>query len=298
MSMTVDSVRQRRLKHWTLDPKVTFLNHGSFGACPTVVREKQRRLQDQLEREPVAFFLEAYPELVAQTKLRLASFLGTSADGVALVRNTTEGVNAILSSIDWQPDDEILVSNHTYPACHKIAQYTAGRNGLRVRVFTVKPNWTVDQMLDEFRRQLNSKTRLALMDHVTSATGMVLPADGFVAACRDESVLSLIDGAHAPGMLDLNLGRLEPDFYVGNLHKWCCAPKGSAFVYAAPTFRSTLRPTNISHGFDDQQSDQEMAALFDWPGTFDPTAWLSVPTALDFVSNYILMELNHCVKKR
>ena len=97
-------------------------------------------------------------------------------------------------------------------------------------------------MLDEFRRQLNSKTRLALMDHVTSATGMVLPADGFVAACRDESVLSLIDGAHAPGMLDLNLGRLEPDFYVGNLHKWCCAPKGSAFVYAAPTFRSTLRP--------------------------------------------------------
>ncbi|MGB0646023.1 MAG: aminotransferase class V-fold PLP-dependent enzyme [Bradymonadia bacterium] len=283
--MTGDSGRQRRRKHWTLDPKVTFLNHGSFGACPTVVRDKQRQLQDALEREPVAFFLEAYPELLAQTKQHLASFLGTSVEGLALVRNTTEGVNAILSSIDWQPDDEILVTDHTYPACHKIALYMARRTGLRVRVFAIEPDWTTDEILDAFRRQLTSKTRLALMDHVTSATGMVLPADGFVAACRNARVLSLIDGAHAPGMLDLNLGRLEPDFYVGNLHKWCCAPKGSAFVYAASAFRPTLRPTSISHGFDEQQTNQDMAALFDWPGTFDPTAWLSVPTALDFVSN-------------
>lgn len=283
--MTGNSARQRRRKHWTLDPKVTFLNHGSFGACPTVVRDKQRQLQDALEREPVAFFLEAYPELLAQTKQHLASFLGTSVEGLALVRNTTEGVNAILASIDWQPDDEILVTDHTYPACHKIALYMARRTGLRVRVFAIEPDWTTDEILDAFRRQLTSKTRLALMDHVTSATGMVLPADGFIAACRNAKVLSLIDGAHAPGMLDVNLDRLEPDFYVGNLHKWCCAPKGSAFLYAAPEFRATLRPTNISHGFDDQQTNQDMAALFDWPGTFDPTAWLSVPTALDFISN-------------
>ena len=117
--MTVDSARHTRRMHWTLDPNVTFLNHGSFGACPKIVRDKQRDIQDQLEREPVAFFLEAYPQLLAQTKARVAQFLDAPSESIAMVRNTTEGVNAILSSIDWQPEDEILVTNHTYPACVK-----------------------------------------------------------------------------------------------------------------------------------------------------------------------------------
>jgi isopenicillin-N epimerase len=283
--MPVDPGRKERRSQWTLDPNVTFLNHGSFGACPTIVRDKQRAIQDQLEREPVAFFLEAYPQLLAQTKVSVAQFLDAPSEGIAMVRNTTEGVNAILSSIDWQPDDEILVTNHTYPACAKAAHYARAVHGVKVRTLIIDPEWTDDEVLTAFKAALSHRTRLALMDHITSATGLVLPAAGFVNACRHAGVLSLIDGAHAPGMLDLSMTQLQPDFYVGNLHKWCCAPKGSAFVYAAESKRTTLTPTSISHGYQVDKNEQDLAALFDWPGTFDPSAWLTVPTALEFITN-------------
>lgn len=283
--MTVDSARHTRRMHWTLDPNVTFLNHGSFGACPKIVRDKQRDIQDQLEREPVAFFLEAYPEFLAQTKRSVAQFLDAPSESIAMVRNTTEGVNAILSSIDWQPADEILVTNHTYPACVKAAYYASALHGVKVRTLSIDPEWAEDEILAAFKAALSNRTRLALMDHITSATGLVLPAAGFVNACRYAGVLSLIDGAHAPGMLELSMTQLQPDFYVGNLHKWCCAPKGAAFVYAAESKRTTLTPTSISHGYQVDKKEQDLAALFDWPGTFDPSAWLTVPTALDFITH-------------
>lgn len=283
--MPFDSSRSERRRHWTLDPGVTFLNHGSFGACPKVVIDTQRSFQDQLEREPVAFFLEAYPGLLHQTKLSLAQFLDAPLDSIAMLRNTTEGVNAILSSIDWRPDDEILVTNHTYPACVKAAQHKGTLHGIKVRVLSIDPNWAVDELLAAFKRHLSTRTRLALMDHVTSATGLVLPVEGIIQACRGAGVLSLIDGAHAPGMLELSMANLQPDFYVGNLHKWCCAPKGAAFVYVTDALRPHLKPTSISHGYQSDQIEQDLAALFDWPGTFDPSAWLTVPTALNFISS-------------
>ena len=269
--------------HWTLDPAVTFLNHGSFGACPRAVQATQQSFRDQMEREPVAFFLEAYPQALGAAKDRLGAFLGCSADTLVFIRNTTEGVNSILGSMPWAAGDEIVVTNLTYPACLKAVGAQSDRFELRIHVVDIDPDWEDDTIVAAMESALTSRTRLVLFDHITSATGLVLPAQRVVDLCKDRDVRCAIDGAHAPGMLPLEIEKMAPDFYVGNLHKWCCAPKGAAFLYAADSYRQCLRPTSISHGYDMSASVQDISALFDWPGTHDPSAWFSVPAALDFI---------------
>ena len=176
-----------------------------------------------MEKEPVAFS-RTYPELLAHTKSRLGQFLGCESQSLALIRNTTEGVNSILRSIDWAPQDEILVTNLTYPACLKAVASQSERFDVSTRVVALDPNWSDDEIVNAINTSLNRHTRLVLFDHVTSSTGLVLPVDRVIQLCRDRAVLCAIDGAHAPGMLPVNLSTLLPDFYVGNLHKWCQHP--------------------------------------------------------------------------
>jgi isopenicillin-N epimerase len=274
---------------WQLDPEVDFLNHGAFGACPRVVLAEQDTWRARLESEPVRFMLHELEPALDRAREAVAGFVGADPKHVVFITNTTVGVNTILASLAFRPGEEVLITDHGYNACNNAARYWAERLGARVTIANVRvpirePFEVVEAVLDA----VTERTRVAIIDHVTSPTGMVFPVAEIVKALRERNVLSLIDGAHAPGMLALDLGALDADYYVGNLHKWCCTPKGSAILVARPERQATLHPLVISHGFASTRTDRSKFWLeFDWVGTIDPTAVLAVPRALDFLAGLL-----------
>ncbi len=274
---------------WSLDPSVTFLNHGSFGAAPRAVLEAQGRLRARLEAEPVRFFVREYEALLDAARTRLAVFLGTRPEQLVFVANATNGVNTALASLDLEPDDELLVTDHEYPACRNAVEATAARTGARIVIARIPfPLANAAQAVDAILGAVSSRTRAALVDHVTSQTGLVLPASDIIAALRRRGVRVVIDGAHAPGMLELDLERIGADLYTGNLHKWVCAPKGSAFLFVREPDRTVVRPLVTSHGASAPSGRRSRYWLeHDWTGTFDPTAWLAVPAALDEIGGML-----------
>ena len=276
-------------RHWALDPTLDFLNHGSFGACPTVVLEEQSRLRAKLESQPVRFMARELEPALDAVRERVAAFVGARPEELAFVTNATEGVNAVLASLAFEPGDEVLITNHGYNACNNAALHWAERAGARRTVAELPlPLSGPEAAVDAVLAAVTPRTRIAVLDHVTSPTGIVLPVARLVAALRERGVLTLIDGAHAPGMLPLELSKLGADYYVGNLHKWCCTPKGTAILVVRPELQATLRPLVISHGARSARTDRPKLWLeFDWVGTIDPTGLLSVPVALDFLGGLL-----------
>jgi len=275
----------RRSKHasrWALDPEVTFLNHGSFGACPVAVLEEQSELRRQLEAQPVDFFVRRYYPALDAARHALAAFLDADAEGLAFVNNATTGVNAVLRSRRFNPGDELLVTDHAYGACRNALDFVAERSGAKVVVAKLPfPTTGDDEILETIMSLVTDATRLALIDHVTSATAIVLPIKSIVDALAARNVDTLIDGAHAPGMVPLDIGELGAAYYTGNCHKWICAPKGAAFLWARADLKDAVRPTVISHGANiPTDGRSRFRHEFDWVGTQDPSAWLSVPKAL------------------
>lgn len=271
-------------QHWTLDPKITFLNHGSFGACPRVVIEAQRTIQARLHEEPVTFFARDLPGLYQEVRARLAHFLGASPRDLAFVNNATTGVNTVLASFPFAPGDEILLTDHGYGACNNAAAFYAARAGAKVRVAQLPfPLEDPEQVTAAILAAVTPRTKLALIDHVTSPTALILPLATIVQALRERGVETLVDGAHGPGMLPIALDALGAAYYSGNCHKWLCAGKGAAFLHVRSDLRQRLRPLVISHGAGlPEDHPDRFFAEFDWPGTLDPSAILTVPTALDF----------------
>ena len=265
---------------WCLDPSVTYLNHGSFGACPSAVLNAQAALRLEMEREPVDFLVGSLPARLDSARTTLAAFLGAETADLVFVPNATAGVNAVLRSLSFGPEDELLLTNHTYAACRKTVDFVAQRTGVRLAVAKLPfPCRHEEEIVVSIMQCVSPRTRLALLDHVTSPTALVLPVARLVGELRNRGVDTLVDGAHAPGMVPLDLSSLGAAYYTGNAHKWLCAPKGAAFLHVRRDRQAQLHPNVISHGYT-----AGFHAEFDWTGTFDPTPWLCIPEALRFMA--------------
>ena len=287
---------------WALDPAVSYLNHGSFGACPVAVLEKQAALRTELEREPVDFLWRALPARLAAARVALGAFTGADPDDLALVPNATTGVNAVLRSLDLRSGDELLTTSHVYPACRKAMEFVASRAGARVVVAAVPfPVAGEDDVVAPVLDAVTPRTRLALLDHVTSPTALVFPVDRLVSGLRERGVETLVDGAHAPGMVPVELDHLGAAFYTGNAHKWLCAPKGAAFLHVRRDLQKAIHPTVISHGYSTDVGGASFRAEFDWTGTADPTPFLCLGDAIDYVGSLLpggwpeVMAVNHAL---
>jgi isopenicillin-N epimerase len=276
-------------KFWSLDPSVTFLNHGAFGAVPLPVLEKLPRWREQLERQPLRFFMREFEELLDTARSQLAVFVGADAAELVFVPNATTGVNSVLRSLTFNPGDELLTTNLEYNACRNALDFVASRTGAKVVVATVPfPLDSPNQVVEAIMAQVSPRTRLALLDHVTSQTGLIFPIQQLVSQLREQGVDTLVDGAHAPGMVPLNLHEIGATYYTGNCHKWLCAPKGSAFLYVQRDKQSIIHPLTISHGANSRRTDKSRFQLeFDWTGTSDPTAYLCVPEAIQFLGSLL-----------
>jgi isopenicillin-N epimerase len=263
---------------WTLDPDFLTVNHGSFGATPRVVLAVQDEWRRRMEAQPGRFMSTVLPDALRAAAERLARFIGAEGKDLAFVENATVGSNAVLRSRRLQPDDEVLVLMHGYGAVRNTVRYVTELAGARMTEVAVPfPNPDADGMIAALEAAITSRTRLAVLDHITSPSALVLPIDRMVAACHARGVPVLVDGAHGPGQVELNVPTIGADWYVGNCHKWLCAPKGSAFLWAAPHQQQGLHPVTISHGYENGFLEE-----FDWTGTRDFSAFLSVPAAIDF----------------
>jgi isopenicillin-N epimerase len=274
---------------WPLDPAVTFLNHGSYGACPAAVLRHQAALRAELEAEPVRFLGRELEQRLDVARRALAAFVRAAADDLAFVTNATGGVNAVLRSLAFSAGDELLTTDHAYAACKNTLDYVAVRAGAQVNVAVIPfPLTSPDEVVEAVLARVTPRTRLALLDHITSPTALVLPIARLVAALAERGIDVLVDGAHAPGMVPLDLEALGAAYYSGNCHKWLCTPKGSAFLWVRRDRQPAIHPLTISHGATGERPGRTRFRLeFDWTGTSDPTAWLTVPMAIEYMGSLL-----------
>jgi isopenicillin-N epimerase len=263
-----------------LDPEVVFLNHGAFGACPRPVFDEYQRLQRELEREPVQFLSRErrFPELIGTVRARIAAYVGAAASDVVLVQNATAAVNAVARSLDLQPGDEVVGTTHEYGGNDLLWHYVAERRGARYLEIDTSPAHAVDDLLGAITPQ----TRALFVSHVSSPTALRFPVEELCAGARAAGVLTIVDGAHAPGQIALDVVSVGADFYAGNCHKWLCAPKGAGFLYVRPEAQPLLEPRIVSW---DWPAD-EWTERHRWTGTHDPSPHLAVPAAIDFQADH------------
>ena len=269
-----------------LRPGMTFLNHGSFGACPRPVFNTYQNWQRKLEEQPVEFLGRRINELLADARAPLAAYLGTHADHLVYVPNATYGVNIVARSLELQPGDQVLATNHEYGAADRAWRFVCRQRGATyINQPIALPLENADSFVEQLWAGVTERTRAIFMSHITSPTALILPIEEICRRAREVGILTVIDGAHAPGQIDLALDALGADFYTGNCHKWMNAPKSAGFLYARPERQPLLQPLIVSWGWESETpGSSPFIDYFEWRGTHDPAAYLSVPAALDFMS--------------
>jgi len=276
---------------FVLDPEVVFLNHGSFGACPRPVFERYQAWQLRLERQPVAFLDpdRGYAAWMAETRAALSAEIGARADDIAGFTNATSALNAVARSLPLAAGDEILTTDHEYAALDKTWGFVAARTGARIVTARVPLPLTDPAAFTEaLMARVTDRTRVLFLSHITSPTALLFPIEGAVAQARARGIWTVIDGAHTPGHIPLDLDALGADFYAGNCHKWLLTPKGAGFLHVRPEQQALLDPLVISHGWQPDRSapgpfgGTAFVDAMEFQGTRDPSAWLSVPEALAF----------------
>lgn len=279
------------LDEWPLDPAITYLNHGTVGVTPLRVLRAQQRMRDEVERAPAQRLLRSQSGLVGErhraqtTEIRaaaavLAAFVGARAEDLVFIDNVTTGISAVLRSLTIAAGDEIVLTDHAYGAVTRAVHFLAGQGDAAVRtVHLPYPQFSRAATIEAIVSALSDRTRLVVLDHITAESALILPVAEVARVCRDRGIRVLVDGAHAPGVLPLDLPALGVDWYAANLHKWACAPRSCGFLWATPSAQADLHPPVISWGLD-----QGFAAEFDWVGTRDLSPWLAVPDALAYLT--------------
>ena len=261
---------------WSFDPAWVTVNGGSYGGCPASVRAAQARWRERFERQPTRLMHAEVPALLREAAGVIASFVGARAEDVVFVENATAGCNAVLRSFAFEPDDEIILFDQAYGAVRRTVEFVASGAGARVVTVPLPfPDAPGDEIVARLGAAITGRTRLAVLDHITSPGGLVLPLAGMVGVCHRAGVRVLVDGAHAPGQIPLALDAIGADWYAANLHKWLFAPVGTGVLHARSDRQDGLHPTSISHGFGGG-----FVAEFDWTGTRDFSSWLAAPDAI------------------
>ena len=288
-------------RHWLLAPGAVFLNHGSFGACPKPILALQTQLRQEMESAPVQFLWRHYEERLEPARAEVARFVGARPRDLVFVTNATTGVNAVARSLKLRRGDELLTTNHDYNACHNVLAETARQAGARLVTARIPfPLRGPGEIVDAVLQAVTPRTRLAMLDHVTSASALVFPVAQLVRELAARGVDTLVDGAHAPGMLPLRVAKLGAAYYTGNLHKWVCAPKGAAFLWVREDKQKELHPAVISHGHNTPRPGfSSFQDRFDWAGTADPTAWFCAAAAIHWLAGLypggwpVIRDANH-----
>ncbi|MEM5773606.1 MAG: aminotransferase class V-fold PLP-dependent enzyme [Anaerolineaceae bacterium] len=278
------------LSSFLLDPSVAFLNHGSFGACPAVVFDEYCAWQRRLENQPVLYLGREYPRLDRDARHALGRYLGVHGDDVVFVPNATHGVNIAARSIPLRAGDEILTTDHEYGACNYTWQYLCQQTGARYIMQPIDlPARSSEEIVEQLWRGVNERTRVIYLSHLTSPTALIMPVAEICARARAAGIVTVIDGAHAPGQLPLNLSALDPDFYTGNCHKWMLSPKGAGFLYVRRSIQPQVQPLVVSWGrqaLPEKSAGSQFVDDFTWTGTQDPAAYFSVPAAIRFLEQH------------
>lgn len=277
-------------QYFLINPDIVFLNHGSFGACPQPVFNTYQGWQRKLEDQPVQFLGRELPRHERQARQILANYLRTDVDNLVFITNATQGVNIIARSLPLGPGDEILTTNHEYGACDYTWEFCCQKTNATVVHHTITlPVRTPEEIADQFWQGVTPQTKVIYLSHITSPTALRFPVEEICARARHAGILTLVDGAHAPGQIPLNMDAIGADWYVGNLHKWSLCPKGAGFLYARPEVQSLVEPLIISWGYHatpESTGGSQFQDYFSWTGTKDPSACLSFPAALQFMQEH------------
>ena len=267
-----------------LDPKVIYLNHGSFGACPRPVFEEYQRWQRELERQPMEFLARRALDMMAEARGALADLLSCEEDEVVYFPNPTTAINMAARSLKLEPGDEILTTDHEYGAMDRTWRFICRQTGARyLRQPIPLPVTSSEAFTETFWAGVTERTRVIFISHITSPTALRFPVEAICRRARQAGILCIVDGAHAPGHIPLDLTDLGADLYTGACHKWLCAPKGSAFLYARREVQERLQPLVISWGWESEKpGDSRFIDHHQWQGTRDLSAFLSVPAAIRF----------------
>ncbi len=274
-------------QYFSLEPEIHFLNHGSFGATPKPVLDVYQEWQRRLERQPVRFLGREIAAHLRTAREALGTYLHADAGDLVYIPNATHGVNIVARSLDLHPGDEVLTTDHEYGACDYTWEFICSKTGaVYVRQPVSLPAVSTQNLLEEIWQGVTPRTRLIFVSHITSPTALRLPVEAICARARQAGILTLIDGAHAPGQIPLDLDALGADFYTGNCHKWMMSPKGAGFLYTSRARQPLIEPLVVSWGYHVDTAFNSVSRYIDyleWSGTHDPSVYLSVPAAIDFM---------------